>query len=406
MARRALLPAVRAGSIYGASVGTLFVAELILSRRAGMSGFGEYQLVRQAIPLILLISLIGVDQSLIRVSIENGSTSRFVPHTKAAALLSLAWGAIAGFALHRFFRTDPLTTATVTIAPALVAVSELGAAALRVNRKYAASAVLQQGYRLCAALILLGSMALTNATSSSDGVIALAIGSLIACACGCLALTKNAHTATSLSRRVYTMGLGFAVSGLPFAAIDWLDQALLSWKFNNLAAGGQYATSKLCIVYPAITLASVLGFTALPEAVRLSKTLPSHVLKKTNILALLTLIPLTLLFYIVYLMSDRFLFDTQASPTAALLLAATGSIRVAYVVPSALLGSISSSRRLMRTSILSLGSIALLTASILTLPIENSVTLGAVSLLFATLFRYLVALVSTHRAIGEVQTRG
>lgn len=397
--------AVRAGLAYAVAVGGLFLAELLLSRSQNETTFGEYQIVRQLVPLVVALALMGIDQALMRRTIETGDDGLFRPYVRRSFAAAAAIGAVGAAVVATVYHVSAITIVAAALAPLFVVSTELAAAVLRAHGSYVAAAMLQQGYRLLTAFSLVVVVLMGSVSTS------VANGALLASSvtCGIVALPVLARTANTGARRdreLHRVGVGFGVSMLTFAALDWADQALLSHRFYTLAAGGAYAANKLVTVYPAITLASVLGFVALPELVRRASSMTrARFLRMLAAAGVVSIVLAVILGSLLHWSGTMFV-RTQPNPLAVYLLALTGALRLAYVVPSAVLGSTGTSRTILRSAFLGLLAIPLLAVLLLVLPIDDPVLLGSVAILSATAFRFAVATWFAAQSIGQAAVAG
>jgi len=131
---------------------------------------------------------------------------------------------------------------------------------------------------------------------------------------------------------------------LSLAAGDWLDQALLAHLSNDLGVVGGYAQVKLVTVYPILSIGSVLGFVALPELARRRDTFTqSQVLRwmvgclAASVVAAALLAPVSRLLL-------SWLFGVSFDWRLVVTLSIVGALRLFYVLPSAMLGALSTPR--------------------------------------------------------------
>ena len=323
----------------------MLIGELLLARHISSAQFGAYQLVRQAIPVVSVLALLGYDQSLTRETASGqGVPAAFDIRQLRLVVAAVVLGALGAFYLTQELRVPLAIASTLSVSAGAVALSSLISGVMRASQQSALAALTQQGGRLFAGLVFIVSWPLLSGIGAA---IALSISSVAIAVVGVIWIKRQRETWTATNadhRLMRRLGMGFSLSMLSLAAGDWLDQALLAHLSNNLAVVGGYAQVKLVTVYPILSIGSVLGFVALPELARRRDTFTGRRLIRwmvgclagsaaaAAVLAPISRIMLTWLFGVTYDWS------------LVIVLSIVGGLRLFYVLPSALLGALSTPR--------------------------------------------------------------
>ncbi|MEV8508790.1 hypothetical protein AB0368_28720 [Actinoplanes sp. NPDC051475] len=374
-------------------MGLLLIAEVALSRTVDPVTFGEYQFVRQMLPMLVAATIFGVDQALTRMIAEGGSDDLLLPVVWRSGRLWLILAAPVVACSAYYFGIGLWGCIALAVAPMALIASELVAAALRASGRYSRAALAQQGYRLFAAVTVLAAAAISM--PSITGVTALWLGSAIFGAWSIIHALRTSSRSLrpnrTKMRRLRIMGAGFGISMLPTSAIDWVDQAAVAYSFGTLAESGHYAAVKLVTVYPFVTLASILGFVALPEVVKRASSLNRRVWRTATICTAaasaafwcLCSIPLTFMVPV--------LLGRAVDHSAIWILCAVGAVRIFYLLPSSVLGAVGTSRQLATSGFVGILAVGAEAAVILFVEAADPVVVGGAGLLTATIVRTSVA---------------
>lgn len=352
------------GTIYGLALLALLLGEINFARVAAPADYGAYQLVRQGLPVVVGVSLLGFDVALARELSTTNAAARFgVRYWRLVCGTAIASTAFAALS-WKFMSMPPRVALTCILAAPALAITSLISANMRACGRHAAAATIFHGYRLALGLVLIAAATRLDALSAT---IVLTVTVLIFALAGMTWLGRQSGKAVFTReehKRLRILGLGFAMSLVTMAASDWLDIALIALADDGLEVQGEYAATKLLAVYPLLSLGSVLGFVSLPElARRRDKLTRSFVRRLTGWTVGGTLFASCLW----AALSNPVHALTYERPTPVLLvlvLAAVGGLRLYYVLPSSLLGAVGTGRdvaRLGGVGVLALGVQALIT---------------------------------------------
>lgn len=394
--------------LYGGSVVALLLGELRLAHAMASDQFGIYQLVRTLIPLLVVAALLSLDQ----VQAREFAAARTAPPPLRgnqlrplyiATGVSLAAGALS----YAYFPSFLLGAFSIPLVVLGVAAASLASAGLRAAGRYEYAAFSQQGHRLWAGILFIAGAPLL---ASAD--LALFLWGLGALAIAVISDRRlGAENGAQLSNESYRSfrrtGLAFSLSALTLSALDWLDGATLALLTADLGAVGDYALSKLVVFYPLISAGSILGFIALPELSRRRDYLTVIKLRRMMVVAVSLTIPVCLLAFVVgsWLLTEAFSFEGSTRPL--IILAIAGAVRLCYVLPSAVVGSVAERADLWifgAACVVGVG-VQFLLAVGLPLPPVDAV---AISVLGGAAFRLVASLVIAERAIRrrfEVEAR-
>lgn len=409
--RRSVLVSVP--GIYGAAILVLFVGDVVLSRTTSPAEFGEYSITRNAIPLIALVAIFGVDQALTReyAAMRGHGVARLVLRSRAMVATGLS--ALGALLLYRYLGVSVGAALVVAACGPALVISELSAALLRGKGFYAFSALVQQGYRL-----LLGAAILILATLGQiseyvvDRMFEATVAALLVAVVG-FALLGGVRSLKELdpqgtpreAKRMGRLGFAFGLSMISLAAIDWVDQALVTRLGAGLGDTGVYAAHKLIAVYPLLSLASIGGFLLLPELVK-----SAHILTPRKVLVwLLMTAAIVATVAVAWAAVSPIAYQQflDREPTWELLatLTAVGGLRLLYVVPSSVLGAVGSLSLIIATALVGLLAIPVLcgTAGALWIAGNEATYSVAYGLLAATAFRLLVACLGAELAVRALK---
>ncbi|NMM24113.1 MAG: hypothetical protein HHJ11_11540 [Phycicoccus sp.] len=394
--------------VYGGSVGLLFLADTILSAHVSPAEFGEYTLTRNALPLVLTLGLFGVDQALIRALATGPATGLLRPVVGQRLFRVALVGLVAGVVL-RLLGAEWRSSLALFACALAVCISELVSAALRGQGSYIASSILQQGYRLVLASLLIVGVVAFGVYSYTYVVLSL----LFACTVvGVLAALKvrpmwQESPDRENRRALNRLAGGFGLSMLSFAVLDWLDQAMVTLLSTDLAATGVYNIHKLWGVYPLLSIASIGGFLLMPELVRSRDSLTLARLRKFYLAAGLLALALAAAAFTV---SALFLPHIVRLPVDTGLLALfviIGAVRLFNLVPSAALGAVGTDALIRKASKVGLLPIVIMPAIAATLSIAIDVKVAvAAALLVATVMRTGISVGAAWKAVeGRIDPR-
>ncbi len=387
--------------LYAASVGMLLVAELMLSRSASPSAFGEYQYIRQSVPLITAGVLFGVDQALTRQLALGESFNAVRQIVRACSVLTIAVAALVALVSYNAYGMSTIGAASLMLAPIFLVASEISAAVLRARRNYAIAVLAQQGYRLVGGAGILAAVALSLPPELSYATLAVA-----ACLVGIWAFLRMtrmlpADRATrSDVRRLRVLGAGYGVSMMSMALVDWMDQATVAYVFGSLSDSGSYAAVKLVAVYPFVTIASVLGFMVLPEVVRRQYLFTPRFWRRALVAML---VGCTAIWVVSALLLARVVpvaLSREVDPLPIYILAGVGALRVAYILPSSVVGAFGSARLLGWSGGAGFAAAFVGAVTIYATADDGPIVAGAIGLLVATAVRLAIALVAAGRAVA------
>lgn len=394
---------VGTGGIYASAVLLLFVGEMLFARNTTASEFGQYSLARQAIPLLAALALFGYDQALTREVAASGQDMPQLDRRQYQLVLrGFFLGGVVGYYLWSRLEISPLVASVLPVACAGVAASSLASGLLRATRRTLSAAFAQQGYRLVTGLVLSLSATSASATSASwilaVGAGAIGLTSLSAIHRGAEPRFVVGADSHRLMRRI---GVGYSLSMISLAAGDWIDQILVGELGGDTDDIGRYAITKLITIYPLLSIGSVLGFVALPAIAARRRSLTQALGDRWLGAGALGTVLLTAL----AVPCAAWVLDTVLAIDVAWPLLGTlclvGTLRLYYVLPSAILGAIAPARLL---SAFGFGTVigVLLQVSITILVRDAGLALAAaIGLLAATLVRVMLAVVLTRRALNR-----
>jgi O-antigen/teichoic acid export membrane protein len=392
------------GLVYGTSVGLLFVGELLLARHLDAAEFGQYNLVRQGVPVVVVLALLGYDQALTRETAARGGIAPRLDRRqwRLVALAVVVAGAGAGYLVLRLGVAWPIAS-TLVVGSAAIALSSLVSGALRASHRSGLGALAQQGHRLLAGVAFIGAAGLL---SGAGAALTFCMCALIVAA-GCVMWSTRLATPWVIDdaahRTMRRLGVGYSLSMLTLATGDWVDLALAAELSGNLADVGQYGQLKLLALYPVLSIGSILGFVALPAiATRRATITRSRALRWTAGAALTSLAMIAVAVPASRYLADV-LFHVQAPWALLTVLGTIGGLRLFYVLPSAYLGAVAPARWLLGLG--AVGATGLLVQVVVTVLVSGDILLAvACGLLGGTLTRVIAIVVMSSRLLssGEV----
>jgi O-antigen/teichoic acid export membrane protein len=374
---------LRVGLIYGVSVSALGLSDMALAHLVSTADFGTYQYVRQLVPLLVIVSLSGVDQVIGR-EYPGGLADRFDWTSSLPNLcgIGLGVGVFAATASLGWVGLPPIPSVALALTVPILICSELCAGYLRARGLYPEAAFIQQGYRLCLATLVIASLSVAHLLSKVYAALVPASGivfSLVGIQKARTRLSTAPRVGTRDLRRLRSLGFLFALSLLSLGALDWIDQAALLHRYHSFSISGAYVSAKVYFTFPFVSLASILGFAMLPEIAKLGSRVSVSLLNRLQLAFLGIALVLSIPMFLVARMLP-FLFPVEPSPRLLLLLIGAGVGRLCYVVPSGVIGALADKRVLWRYVALGVGSLGLEGAVILLGSVSHALELGACGL--------------------------
>lgn len=389
--------------IYGSSILALFIGELVFARNAPRSDFGQYNLVRQAVPLLSTLALVGYDQALTR---EVAAAGGKLPRLDARQFRLIAGAFIAGTAVAVYLSTrldvSPIVAAVVPVASAGVAASNLASGILRAAGSSVGGAAIQQGHRLMTGLLLVASGAAATATS---GGWVLALSAVAVGGAALLMLRRRTTGAERISadqhKHLRHLGVGYSLSMLSLAAGDWVDQVLVGELGRSTEQVGLYGQLKLVSVYPLLSIGSVLGFLALPIIASRRATLSPLIVRRWFFLGLGATLSLgCIAIPVIRLVMEQGLHHRPDLAVVATL-CSVGALRLFYVLPSAVLGAIAPAELLSTFGALTFFGLGVQILVTFLSRDQGMIQAAALGLLASTVLRVLLSTAMTFRALGS-----
>lgn len=370
----------------------MLLADVLLARSLAPSEFGEYMLVRNSLPLVSVVTLLGVDQAVTRRYAEGDAAGLAAGVFRLRALVAVAAAAGTAALLHALIGATPLTACVAGIAGIAVAGSDLAAAHLRGKGSYHYSAFTQQGHRLLWGLAIVALVLLLP--SSTQLTAALAVVPVVAFILTGIGIARGrpfSERGDADVRSASRLGLAFGASMLSLMLLDWLDQALLA-QSSGLASSGIYASQRLVAVYPLLSLASIAGFVLMPELIRRASSLTPELVRRGSVLAAAGCGVLGIAWSILAVPVFGVLMPREANPTVMVCLAIVGALRLFYLLPSSLLGAFGSTGLILRTSLVAMvAPVALTMVFLLVAQHVQAEEAMAISLVVATAIRVGIA---------------
>lgn len=377
--------------VYASSLAFLFAGELTIAKATTPQTFGAYQLVRNSLPLLTTIGLLGYDQALVRELARNqahrpvrftGSQYRVIGLSVLAALLVSGYLRVAlGF--------DTLVVVVLPVCTFLVSWSVLVGSSMRALGHTANAAFAHQGHRLLTGVALV-LVAVSPVKLDMPLFTVLAAAAVVPFWYSCRWI-RHAHPLSVIAPQdhkvIRRLGVVFSLAALTMAASDWLDQLIISHSDLGLVGNGSYAVAKLLAVYPLTSIAAILGFVVLAEASRRSATLTVKNFWRWFAVSALVASGLAICAYLVAKPVGTALFGLDLPRFVFPCLAAVGALRLFYVLPGAVLGAIGTTTSILAFGLIGLTALVLQTG--ISLGVNGRVTLTSVSLglLVASAFR-------------------
>lgn len=334
--------------VYGGSIAAFLVGELLLARNLDPSEFGQYNLVRQGVPVVVVLALLGYDQALTRETAARGGIApRLDRHQLRLVALAVALGGAGAAYLDLRLDVAWPTAAALVVAGAAVAVSSLVSGVMRASRHSELGALTQQGHRLLAGTVFVAAAGILTGSAAAIVFGVCALGVAVACAWWSARLTLPWVVDDATHRTMRRLGLGFSLSMVTLAIGDWADLALAAELSGNLADVGRYGQLKLLTLYPLLSVGSILGFVALPAIASRGSTIGRPTALRWTLGAAAGCLAATAVMVPVSRYLAGALFDVQAPWTLVIVLGTIGGLRLFYVLPSAFLGAVAPPRWLL-----------------------------------------------------------
>lgn len=378
------------GVLYGASIGCLFAGEVLLARHLTTAEFGQYNLVRQCLPFVVALALLGYDQSLTReTAARGGRPPRLDRRQCSLILLAGGTGGLAAVYLIVRLNVSVGTAATLVVTGAAVATTSLVSGVMRASSRPALGAVSQQGYRLFAGLVFVATSTILTGFLASVVLATSAVVVAVACIRWSRKLTSFWHVTSLDHRLMRRLGIGYSLSMLSLALGDWLDSALIAELSGDLGLVGRYGQVKLIALYPLLSVGSILGFVALPTIAARRQTLNRpQVIRWLLVAGALAATAGALMIPLVRFLTQS-LFEMRPSWLLVVMLSFVGALRLYYVLPSALLGATATVHRLAGFGIMGIVGVVIQLGVTLWLSHGDVLMAGAAGLLSASVVRVM-----------------
>lgn len=373
------------GAIYAGSVLALFIGETLLIRDIPGAEYGAFRIALNAAPLVALVAMLGNESATARLVAEKQSPIRWSAMQSRRALTGLILGG--GFGAYGWFvlSLSLWWMLGVAILSALLVSTNFFSAVQRSIGLPNWAAWSQQGYRLVGgvAIAILAVLGLADRWA----VFCLILGAGIFSIGG---FTWNArlrdHSLLADEERKWLakIGPGFALSGITMAALDLLDQLVIA-QIASIEVAGEYSAIKLYLVFPVISIASILAFVALPMAVRFVATARWMSIVKVMITGLGASLIATAVLGGTGVYALKYITGISPPLGLTICLLVVGMLRLYYTVPISLLSALTSSveiRRLGYVGIVGLGLLAaspLLSVAFPEIGVVQAVAIGLVS---------------------------
>ncbi len=270
------------------------------------------------------------------------------------------------------------------------------------------SALVQQGYRLTLAIFLVVLIGGGRAGLETS-VLAITVSVLLFAVIGARQWIPGGRatvSSTSQTVNLNRLGLAFGLSMIPFAALDWADQAILT-RAGGPGDAGRYAATKLVAVYPLLSLASIGGFLLMPEVVRRADRVTWERVKRWSLFMFAGSVAAMIAWLTVAIIVVPPLIQQNPQVNLLFVLCAVGGVRLFYLLPSSLLGALGGTELIVRTSFIGLFALLLLplVAWVLGSQGVSAEVAVAIGLLAATCVRVAVSMVAvvglTHKPGGS-----
>ena len=396
-------PLIRAtgliGLVYGGSISALFVGELLLARHLDTAEFGQYNLVRQGVPVVVVLSLLGYDQALTRETAARGGIApRLDCRQWRLVLLSVVVAAAgAAYLVLRLGVAWP-TAVTLVMGGAAVALSSLVSGVMRASHRSGLGAGAQQGHRLLAGVAFIGAAGLLSGAGAALTFCLCALTVAVGCVVWSTRLVNPWVIDDAAHRTMRRLGVGYSLSMLMLATGDWADLAMAAELSGNLADVGQYGQFKLVALYPVLSVGSILGFVALPAIASRRAAITRSTARQWAAGAAVMSLALAAL----AVPASRYLADAMFhidAPWALLTVLGTiGGLRLFYVLPSAYLGAVAPPRWLVGLGVV--GAVGLLVQVVVSTLVGGDILLAvACGLLAGTLTRVIASVVMSSRLL-------
>jgi O-antigen/teichoic acid export membrane protein len=380
------------GIVYGASVGLLMVAELVLARLVTLEAIGQYQFARQLVPVAALIGAVGIDQAMPR----HGAGNNLRPRTRLREIggSAVVVACIATFTAVFIFRTSAPWGLAIGLAIVLVSVTSVWSAEERASLRYFRAALYLHGYRLVLALGLLGVsllLALGFGHLRLPGVLIIATVIPVLAAGWQRRSTISryelvSHVAPS-RRSLRRVGIPLTISAATMGALDWVDQATLSLLSGGFEDVGEYVILKMYVTYPYLSLMWVAGYVALPEIAARREQISLNHYWRTIAISGGACVAVTATVYLVITALPN-LVPVPVRSDVVIWLMVAGAARMLAIGPSSFLGAIGTPRVLRRFATASGAVLALEVGIIILVPAEPIVS-AAFGLAIAAVSRLL-----------------
>ncbi len=394
------------GLVYGASVGVFFVGELMLARHLGTAEFGQYNLVRQGVPVIVVLALLGYDQAVTRETAARGGIAPRLDRRqlRLVGICFVLGGAGAGY-LNLRLGVEWLTAAALVAAGAAVAVSSLVSGVMRASRRPELGALTQQGHRLLAGVAFVSGAGILSGTGAALTFCVCALAVAAGCAVWSMRLTDPWIVDDAAHRTMRRLGVGYSLSMVTLAAGDWADLALAAELSGSLADVGQYGQLKLLALYPVLSVGSILGFVALPAIASRRSTIGPADARRWTVVAAAASLAMTAMVVPASWYLAEVLFDVTAPWGLLTVLGTIGGLRLFYVLPSAYLGAVAPPRWLLGFGAIGVVGLAAQVA-VTTLAGGDVLLAVALGLLAGTLVRVVTSVVMCSKLLARREVMG
>lgn len=331
--------------IYSYSVGVLMLAEILIIRNFGEAVYGGYRIVIVAAPVLVLVGFAGYESAVSRAVAERREPVAFDRYTHIRVLRT--FGLALGFSVILVYWLGIGYFTAVSLVGLVVglSVSLYVAAQQRALDRPGLAALSQQGYRAVGGTLII---LLMGTSASFEPTMIFAGAALVIAVMSALWLVNQDKfwvPAKSQRRWLVGFGHGFAWSGASMAAIDLLDQVLVA-SLAGVEVAGVYASLKLMLVFPVMSISSILSFIALPTAVRYVRLITITRLHRALVGSFVTSFVVAVILAVSGAILYPIVLGTTLRFSEIVVFGCIGWMRLYYVIPSSMLGALSHRREM------------------------------------------------------------
>lgn len=396
-ARSLFKDVIQVGFIYLIALTSLFVADIIFGRLLSVADYGKFSFVRQTIIFTMTLTFLGTDSALIRIiSKKDLNQFKWKRFSKKISLIFLVVAFLVTLIIKVIYSLEWSIAVIIFLCSSAGSGVLLFSALFRSNSKFTIAQLSTQLWKIVLGICSIG-LLIFQKVKLVPSLILLLVAYFTNFIFSYMYSTNFSEGSEEIPlRKVFSEGLLFWVNSGVLLLTSLADQFIIV-KLLGYEAFAPYAASWNIIGIVYILIATSIGFVIVPPLIQ--KKLGVKSLR--NLFFLLLVVSLVIGLVLIKMASPmvEMAYGGKFSPdsTLVLMFIAIGTIRLIYVLPSAIITAWGTTKNIGEFSVIgSLGILLNIYVAILLIP-EFNIVGAAVGSLAGWAFRFTLGVVQSIR---------